>query len=200
MLPQGTEPLILSDGTKISPIDGSVVRDAEDALVEVPTTNSLRREIVASRMRISDLPVPPKQMNTLSVILTYSLQGITDEDIGNVLGIEEDKIHVIKASDAYKDLQAAIVKNITESDLSDVRSMFVDASRKSAKTVIDVLDDSDVGILTRMSAANSVLDRAGLRPNDVVEHRHSLEGELTIKYKDTSKDDVPIIDITPEEF
>ena len=194
MLPQGTEPLILSDGTKISPIDGKVVSDAEDALVEVPTTNSLRREIVASRMRISDLPVP------LSVILTYSLQGITDEDIGNVLGIEENKIHVIKASDAYKDLQAAIVKNITESDLSDVRSMFVDASRKSAKTVIDVLDNDDVGILTRMSAANSVLDRAGLRPNDVVEHRHSLEGELTIKYKDTSKDDVPIIDITPEEF
>jgi hypothetical protein len=198
MLPQGTEPLRLADGTLINPIDGGIVKD--NVLVEVPRAVETQREITASRMRISDLPAPPKQMNTLSVILTYSLQGINDEDIGNVLGIEEDRIHNIKASDVYKDLQAAIIKNITESDLSDVRSLFVAASRKSARVMIDTAEDDELGILTRMSAANSILDRAGLRPNDVVEHRHSLEGELVIKYKDTTKDDVPIIDVTPEEF
>jgi hypothetical protein len=50
MLPQGTEPLILADGTKVNPINGTVVED--DFLVEVPTAVDAQREIVSARLRI----------------------------------------------------------------------------------------------------------------------------------------------------
>jgi hypothetical protein len=195
MLPQGTEPLVLADGTKIDPENGHVV--TEETYVKVPNTAELKREITASRMRISDLPVPPNQMNTLSVILSYSLQGISDFDIATTLHIDEDKLVIIKASDPYKELQTTIIKNITESDLSDVRGMFVQHSRNAAQVMFDVVSDDEIGVTTKMVAAKDILDRAGQRPVDVVEHRHKMEGGLTIEYVE-KKDDMPTIDITPE--
>ena len=193
MLPQGTEPLILADGTKINPIDGKIVTD--EVFVEVPNTAQLKREIVASRKKLSDLPLPPDQMNTLSVILSYSLQGISDEDIGNVIGITDAQLKRIKSSDAYSGLQEAIIKNIIESDLSNVRGMFVDKSRHAASKMFELLDSESE--ITRMAASKDILDRAGQRPVDVVEHRHKMEGGLTIEYVD-KKDNLPVIDITPK--
>ena len=190
MLVQGTEPLVLADGTKINPVDGHVVTD--EILVEVPNTEEIKREIVASRKRISDLPVPPSQMNTISVIISYSLFGITDEDISNTLLISLKQLQEIKASDAYSGLQQQLLKNIIESDMSDVRGLFVQKSRKAANTMFDLLDSDSES--TRGVAAKDVLDRAGQRPVDVVEHRHKMEGGLTIEYVE-KKDDIPTIDV-----
>jgi len=191
-LPLGTEPLILADGTKINPIDGAVVKD--EILVEVPNTSTLRREIATARKRISDLPVPPEQMNTLSVILSYTLFGISDEDMAMTLCIPVEQIQSIKTTDEYAQLQEQIVKSITEADLSNVRSMFVQKSHNAAQVMFDVLDNADVGVTTKMTAAKDILDRAGQRPVDVVEHRHKMEGGLTIEYVE-KKDDIPTIDI-----
>ena len=197
-LPTGAEPLVLADGTKIDPISGGVVKD-EEVLVRVPNNIEIKREIVASRMRIADLPVPPAQMNTLSVILSYSLQGISDNDISNVLSLPIDTVSNIKESDAYKDLQEVIVSKIVESDASDVRNMFVTNSMSAANVMVGVMEDAENGPVTRMTAAKDVLDRAGQRPVDIVEHRHKMEGGLTIEYVE-KKSDIPTIDITPEEF
>ena len=193
MLPQGTEPLVLADGTKINPIDGCIVTD--EILVEVPNTEQIKREVVAARKRISDLPVPPAQMNTISVILSYTLFGISDEDISAVLHLPTENILTIKTSDAFKDLQDTFVKNIIESDLADVRGMFVEKSRVAASKMFDLMDSESESI--RTVAAKDVLDRSGQRPVDVVEHRHKVEGGLTIQYIEKSED-IPIIDITPE--
>ena len=190
MLPQGTEPLVLADGTKINPVDGHVVTD--EILVEVPNTEEIKRKIIASRKRISDLPVPPSQMNTISVIISYSLFGITDEDISNTLLIPLKQLQEIKSSDAYSGLQQQLLKNIIESDMSDVRGLFVQKSRKAANTMFDLLDSDSES--TRGVAAKDVLDRAGQRPVDVVEHRHKMEGGLTIEYVE-KKDDIPTIDV-----
>ena len=195
MLPQGTEPLVLADGTKINPVDGTIVVDEE--LVEVPNTEQIKREIVASRRRISDLPVPPGQMNTISVIIAYSLFGINDEDISTTLFIPLAQITAIKVSDAYSSLQEQFLKNILESDLSSVRGMFVQKGKTAADIMFKLLNsDSEA---TRITAAKDVLDRAGHRPVDVIEHRHKMEGGLTIEYVE-KKDNIPVIDVTPKEF
>ena len=112
MLPQGTESLVLADGTKINPIDGNVITDISEAAVEVPNTQDLKREITSSRKRVSDLPVPPEQMNTISVILSYTLFGISDDDISNFISLPVEQITNIKKSDAYGELQSQFVKNI----------------------------------------------------------------------------------------
>ena len=196
MLPQGTEPLVLADGTKINPIDGNIITDISDAVIEVPNTQDIKQEITASRRRISDLPVPPAQMNTISVILSYTLFGISDDDISNIISLPIEQVVNIKKLDAYGELQTQFVKNIVESDLSDVRGMFVQQSRGAANVMFSAMNNEENGITTRMTAAKDVLDRAGQRPVDVVEHRHRMEGGLTIEYVE-KKDDIPTIDITP---
>ena len=194
-LPLGTEPLILADGTKINPIDGTI--HVDDSLVEVPNTAQIKREIVASRKRISDLPVPPSQMNTISVILSYTLFGISDDDISTVLTIPLEQVEYIKSLDAYSELQTQFIKNIVESDLSDVRGLFVQKSRRAADKMFDLMESENEA--TRMVASKDVLDRSGQRPIDVVEHRHRMEGGLTIEYIE-KKDDIPTIDVTPKEM
>jgi hypothetical protein len=193
----GSEPLVLADGTKIDPTNGSIIND--EILVEVPNTETIKQEIVAARKRINDLPVPPKQMNTLSVIISYSLFGLSDNDIAYLLSIETDELKNIKSSDVYIELQKTLVQNILASDASDVRGMFVQHSKDAASVMFNAMIDQANGVNTRMAAAKDVLDRAGHRPADVVEHKHSLEGGLTIEYID-NKNEIPVIDVTPKEF
>ena len=81
--------------------------------------------------------------------------------------------------------------------MSDVRGMFVEKSRRAADVMFELLDsDSEA---TKGAAAKDVLDRAGQRPIDVIEHRHKMEGGLTIEYVE-KKDDIPTIDVEAEEF
>ena len=196
-LPIGTEPLVLADGTKINPLNGNVLIDDEDLVVEVPNTTDIQREIVASRKRITDLPVPPEQMNTLSIILCYAMFGLGDDDIANIISLPVEQIRSIKMTKGYTDLQHSLIETITNSDIMSVRDMFVDHSRSAAEVVINTMNNPEIGINTRMSAANNILDRAGHRPADIVEHRHKVEGGLRIEYIKKEDQDIPTIDVTP---
>jgi len=195
-LPIGTEPLVLADGTKINPLDGKILKD--DILVEVPNTREIQRDIVAARKRIADLPLPTEQMNTLSLVMAYSVFGLSDKDIGNVLSLPQEQIHNIKMNNAYNELQQNLVQSIIHSDTTEVRDLFVLNSKTSAQLFVDTVNDSEMGIGTRLSAANNILDRAGHRPADIVEHRHKVEGGLRIEYVKKEEQDIPTIDITPE--
>ena len=195
-LPIGTEPLVLADGTKINPLDGKILKD--DILVEVPNTREIQRDIVAARKRIADLPLPPEQMNTLSLVMAYSVFGLSDKDISSVLSLSEDQVHNIKMNNVYNELQKNLVQSIIHSDATEVRDLFVLNSKTSAQLFIDTVSDKEMGIGTRLSAANNILDRAGHRPADIVEHRHKVEGGLRIEYVKKEEQDIPTIDITPE--
>ena len=195
-LPIGTEPLVLADGTKINPLDGKILKD--DILVEVPNTREIQRDIVAARKRIADLPLPPEQMNTLSLVMAYTVFGLSDKDIGSVLSLSEDQVHNIKMNNAYNEMQQNLVQSIVHSDATEVRDLFVLNSKTSAQLFIDTVKDPEMGIGTRLSAANNILDRAGHRPADIVEHRHKVEGGLLIEYVKKEEQDIPTIDVTPE--
>jgi hypothetical protein len=195
-LPLGTEPLVLADGTKINPEDGLVLPADGDFLVEVPNTQDLQREVTAARKRISDLPVPPAQMNTLSVILCYTLFGISEHDLALTLSIPIEQLRTVKMSDAYSSMQASLLDSIMKSDEADVRDLFIMKSRNAANVMFNLMGSESEA--TRGSAAKDILDRAGQRPVDVIEHKHKIEGGLRIEYIEHSKEDIPIIDVTPE--
>lgn len=195
-LPIGTEPLVLADGTKINPLDGKILKD--DILVEVPNTREIQRDIVAARKRIADLPLPTEQMNTLSLVMAYSVFGLSDKDIGSVLSLSQEQVHNIKMNNVYNELQQNLVQSIIHSDTTEVRDLFVLNSKTSAQLFVDTVNDSEMGIGTRLSAANNILDRAGHRPADIVEHRHKVEGGLRIEYVKKEEQDIPTIDVTPE--
>ena len=196
MLASGSEPLTLADGTVINPEDGAIMREeAPEVLTEVPNNEQLQREVVAARVRISELPVPSEQMNTISVVMCYSLYGVTEDDIATITGLTGDQIRAIKISDPYTTIQNSFIENIIASDKSEVRDLFVNHSFAAANKVRTLMDSNSEAM--QLAASKDILDRAGQRPVDVVEHRHKVEGGLTIEYV-KQDNELPLIDVTPE--
>tara|TARA_Y100000310_G_scaffold283720_1_gene305929 strand:- start:8605 stop:9222 length:618 start_codon:yes stop_codon:yes gene_type:complete len=198
-LAQGTEPLTLADGTVIDPVDGTPVIDRDDELVEVPTVTQIQRDYVVAARRLSDLPVAPHKLNTISMILTYSLLGISDADIGITLGLEEAQVGRIRMSDPFAEIRDEVIHNIVESDSEAVRGMISQGAMLAATRMLGALNSPNEA--TQVHASKDILDRAGHRAADIVEHRHNIEGGLRIEYvtkDDNAIPDTPVIDITPE--
>lgn len=190
-----TEGLRLADGSVVLP-SGKVMKHNKQ-MVEVPSNCDAQRIVTATRRRIADLPSVPRTMNAVSVVLCYTLFGLADEEIAIATGMTVEQVGRVKMLEAYGSMQQTIVQQINENDASTVRSLFVAQSRAAATKLVDLVENGEDSIA--LAAAKDVLDRAGHRPADVVEHRHKMEGGLTIEVR--RKDDTvqtPVIDVTPE--
>lgn len=193
-LPQQHEPLRLADGRVVYP-GGDVV----DPHVR-RTTDELEQRILPSRVKrkASELPAPPQQMNTIAVVLAYTLYGLDDDEIVGAVRLGSAVIARIKASDPYKQMYDAVVRAALDTETDTVRDIITRNAKRAALTVVDSLDAGSRS--DRMAAARDILDRSGLRPADVVEHRHRMDGGLVIEIvrRDDTKD-VPTIDVSVEE-
>lgn len=188
-------PLKLHDGTLVYK-DGRVVRPETNVVpmlrvVEVPTHAEAQQLVIRARARLSDLPDVPRTMNPIGVVLSYTLFGLADEEIAVATNLTVKQVATIKMGDAYLSMHDKVVGNIIASEADDVRSLFVKHSRTAAENMISLMSAGKAS--DRRAATADVLDRAGFRPADVHEHRHSVEGGLTIEI--VRKDTTPVIDI-----
>ena len=77
--------------------------------------------------------------------------------------------------------------------MEDVRTLFVQGSRNAASRMVGLMNSESESI--QIAAAKDILDRAGQRPADVVEHRHRMENSLRIEVvKKDSLEDIPVIE------
>lgn len=189
-LPSQLEPLVLADGTKIDPQTGNAIKDRA-AFIEVPTHFQAVKEVTESRRRLSDVPVPPKQMNGISLICFYVLFGLPVKDIAEQTGLTPDRINDVISSDAFGELQQAFMNDIFEQNKESVRGLIAQQQHSAAQQVAVLMNSDDEKVA--LSAAKDILDRGGNRAVDVVEHRHTMENELRIVVR-KEKDD-PIIDL-----
>lgn len=199
MLAAPGSPLKLADGRLVFP-NGEIV-DPNDTpqpqYVEVPTNREATQLVVSARRKLADLPDVPRTMNTVSIVLSYSLFGLSDNEIALATGLSELQIGTIKMNDAYTQMRDTVVGSIIASESDDVRQLFATSSRMAANSLLTVLRTSK-SEANKISVARDILDRAGHRPADVVEHRHKLEGGLTIEIITRDKNVIPTIDIEAE--
>jgi hypothetical protein len=77
---------------------------------------------------------------------------------------------------------------------------FAQRHAKDAANKVIELAASDSEVLA-FKASQDVLDRAGHRPADIVEHRVKMEDALNIVFiKKDETQEVPTIDVTPERI
>ena len=191
-----TQPLTLADGTQIDPTDGRVI--VPMPYVEVPKPSELaERNAVSVRKLLVDLPAPPQQMNAISVVVAYSLFGLTIDDIATATGLPSQSIRNIMMTDAYNAMYQAVAEGIVRTEKDIVHNMLATASKTAATRMIQFVSHESAAVA--MTAAKDVLDRSGHRPADVVEHKHKLEGGLTIEIikRDDAKN-IPTLDLTAE--
>jgi hypothetical protein len=154
------------------------------------------RSLRSSRRVASDLPAPPQQMNAISLVVMYTLYGLDDKNIALVTSLSDKQIGNIKMTDAYDTMYKQVTKSITDADTDDVRNLIQAGARTAAYKIKDALGSENE--VLAFKAAQDILDRSGHRPADVVEHKHSMSGGLTIEYiKREQSDNIPMIDVTP---
>lgn len=195
------EPFVLADGTKINPTNGKVVKEQQTApkFVEIPNARVSQEIVARTRRSIAELPFEPKNMNAVSLCLLYTMWGLADSDIGVATGMSIDQIKNIKKLPQYKTISDDIVSSILEHEATDIRGFFKQSARGAAAKIVAIADEDD-GVLG-FKASQDVLDRAGFRPADVVEHRHSMLDALRIEYVQRTPDtQLAIIDATFEDI
>ena len=188
-LPQNLE---LADGTLIDPLSGSPVVEEDDS--SPLDLFDFGKELSVPIKRTDELPVEASQMPAYATILAYTLLGVTDADIGRTLKIDYDKIIAIKESGQYTELQVMLMSAVAIVGQNDVRGVFDKYAKNAAAELISQMNSKNE--VARSMAAKDVLDRAGHRPADIVEHKHKVEGGLTIEY--IKKDSIEPVTIDME--
>lgn len=196
-----SEFLVLADGTKIAP-DGKVVKEPSSAWTEIPSPSKAQEIVVRARKSVNELPMPPQQMTAIGLVAFYTLFGLNDTDIAIALDgrLTEEQIKNIRGLTAYTDFMLTAKTNLLETETNTVRELFTEHAIGAAKQIIDIAKNGENEVI-QFKASQDILDRAGHRPADIVEHRHKLEDALhIIVEKKDSADQVPVIDVTAEEI
>ena len=195
-LPRRDAPLRLADGRLVMP-DGSVQSSSpSQAFIEVPTGEEAVRIVTAARRKLSELPEVPRTMNAISVVLSYTLFGLDDEEIAIATNLSVEQIGRIKVGDAYTQMHDAVVRTVLDSETNVVRELFTKNARNAAQVMVRAMDEGTRA--DRMAAARDILDRSGHRPSDVVEHRHRMDGGLVIEIVRRNGAEMPVIDMEGE--
>lgn len=200
-LPIGNEPLQLADGTVIDCETGKVKKDDASNFVYVPSPSEAQRIIAKTRMTVAELPLPPKQLSAIAMVAFYTMYGMSDRDISIALDsqLTEEQIERIRGLDAYIEFMVTAKANILNTETETVREVFERHAVKAATNLVN-LTESDNEVM-KLTASKDVLDRAGHRPADIVEHRHKLDSNLNIVI--TKRDetvDVPVIEAEYEDI
>jgi hypothetical protein len=193
------EPLVLADGTKIDPSTGKVIKEKAE-WVEVPHPSAAQELVVRARRSVSDLPAPPQQLTGVALVAFYTLFGLSDQDIAIALDarLSVDQVRNIRQLDAYRDFMESAKTSIIDNTADKVRDVFQTHAIGAAHKVIQHAQ-SDDGVLS-FKASQDILDRAGHRPADVVEHRHRMEDALHIVVtKRDGSETLPVVDALFEE-
>ena len=197
-LADDSEPLRLADGRMVYP-GGRVEqpRTIPPNLIEVPTHKEAQQLVVNTRRKLADLPDVPRTMNAVSVVLSYTLFGLDEQEVALAINGTEAQVKRIKESAAYQDMHETVVRSILDAETDVIRDIFKQHSRRAANVLVESLHN---GTRTeQMFAAKDFLDRAGHRPADIVEHRHQMDGGLTIEIvRKDENDKPPLIDIEVE--
>ena len=185
--------MTLADGTVIDQITGRQVRNTRQ--IVIPTHQEAVQEVTRVRKRVHDLPEPPEKMNVVALVAMYHMFGLNNMDIAYVTGLTEPQVERIRELEAFSSVIETAQQNIVEQDAENVRNLINAHATSAVETVVRTMDSEDEK--AALVAAKDILDRAGHRPADVVEHRHKVEGGLTIEYvkKDPALE-TPVVDVT----
>lgn len=184
--------IVLADGRKIS-ANGKEIKP-KAAMVNIPANSEAQKLVIKANRRIADLPALPERMNGSSVVLAYSLFGLADQEIAVATGLTVEQIEIIREHDSYQTMMEELRKNVIAADQDIIRKTIHEHTANAVNKVVTLMDSDDDK--TALKAAQDVMDRAGYRPADIIEHRHKMEGTLRILHVEKkSTNNLPVIDV-----
>jgi len=134
------------------------------------------------RRGLIDLPADSKAVTTAGVVWLYFILGINDAEIAEATGLKISQVDMIKGLQLFTQLDTLIKDNITALQHHDVQKRIDSLSSDALTKLEELVEDEDTKPATKARVLMNMLDRGGFSPKQVLEHRHSLEGGLTIRH------------------
>lgn len=187
-LPDYDEPMDTPSGP-VAPMSHALRR-----LVEVPTASEAIGILEGTRRKLADLPITPKHLNPIACICLYTLYGLDAQEISIATGLPVDQVLNVRMSSEYGMMQRAVVDTVLESETGEVKDYIKKAAFTAAERVKGLVHSRDEDVALR--ASKDMMDRAGLRPADVVEIKGRMDMGLVIEVVDKMDDNRrPVIDM-----
>lgn len=164
--------------------------DADGEIGELTITPTHRRSIM-------DLALNAQQMAVINNVLVYTLWGLPDDEIAIQCNCSIHQVHIVRDLDDYKRMYGAMLDGLRNAYMDNVNGIIQNAAPVAARSMVRNLKHKSPDI--RMSAMKDILDRAGHRPADRVEHTHNIGNgsELVIRViKQNDADNVPSLDLS----
>jgi hypothetical protein len=153
------DPYVMADGKIIQP----EVMFEDQAKVNVKSSSEYRPQ---RKRSIPDLPASPKVMKGIGLVFTFTILGVPDREIAEILGITPSEVRQVRAHPGYGET------------FEIVASEFVSAKSKRLVSRIAAYADGALDNVYNIAmhgtkennvlkASIDLLDRAGVRPKDL---------------------------------
>lgn len=152
-------------------------KQAVDEITAVATDPFANAESQLTRT-LADVPLPPKQMNMMMLVVSYSMWGLSTNAIAYLTNITADQVVAAMESEYFTQIQADLLKSIRHAEESSVMGYLAANSVRAAQVIVSQLASSIVDV--QRDAAKDVLDRTGFRPIDRSEHINTNRESLRI--------------------
>lgn len=179
------DPLIAEDGKQIDPegyVGGKPLPKERPAIVlEAESFRPLKKR------NLKELPAEIGTVNGVAAVFMYTMLGIGDREIADALGIDVQRVEDVRAHTAYKECFDIVVSEFINKN-SDLLAARIAAYSHSALDVVGNIALNGKKEENQLRASIDMLDRAGVRPKDMVEKNTASKSELRIIVVDGAKD------------
>lgn len=153
------DPYVTNDGRVLAP-------DRDE--VDVPDIDRKRHVQPAEfrpvrRISVKELPAPASVMNAVGVIFMYTMLGITDREICELLQLAQDQVDSLRTNPAYESLFSTVLNEFVSADSELIESRLA-AYAHGALTRVAHLSANAEEESVQLRASDSILDRAGHTP------------------------------------
>lgn len=182
------EPIILPDGTTILPNPDELGRkvvtapeaefdDAIEDALEDPFDNGLD---VRFKRTLADITIPMEQMNFAMLVVGYTLWGLEPFAIARIFNVPTSQIEHMISSELFTRVKAELLEALRFAETGTIHGFLAQHALKAAKKVATIATNMKAPLDLQLAASKDVLDRAGFRPVDRVEHVLKGADELRI--------------------
>lgn len=168
----------------------------EDAFDKPDTTiGPARAKTLTSSVRrsVRDLPTEGKMQTAIIVVLSYSILGLSENEIAHVSGASIEDVQRVKQLDAYQETFEMIFAELLSINSSSMRAKIAAFAPSALEGVMHLAANSKHD-LTKLKANQDILDRSGLHPEALFGKNASDNAieSLNIVFQDGDDRDVNI--------
>jgi hypothetical protein len=190
VLPRPGDPLVLPDGTMLY----------EEKRVK--TTDANRKSDLAINPRdfradnkrdLKNFPANPAMFKAVSVVFSMTAYGISNIEICESLNITNDQLEELRSHQGYSELFNSVFNEFINANSEMLQSRIAAYSHMAVGKIGQLVTKAKKEEV-QLAASKDILDRAGMRPQDLTANQAASQNELQIRI--TKKVDDVTIDVT----